>query len=94
MVSKKTDRKRPVQNSTRANIIFPVGRIARYLKEGHYAPNISIQAAVSLGAVLESILLELLDLTVEVVKKEKVVRIFPRHLQEALKYDEDLDHFF
>lgn len=94
MKGKSQARKKPVQKSVKANITFPVARIARYLREGHFAPNISVQAAVALGAVLENIVFELLDLTVEVVRKEKMLRVFPRHLREALKFDEDLDTFF
>ena len=34
---KNADRKAPVAQSKRADVVFPVGRITRYLKEGRYS---------------------------------------------------------
>lgn len=72
MRGKTTDRKKYLSNSDRANLHFPVGRIARYLRVGHFAPNISLQAAVALAAILENIIFEILDLTTKIVKNHKV----------------------
>eukprot|EP01083_Nonionella_stella_P232495 820072_1 len=46
-------KKKRRSQSERAGLQFPVGRIARYLKEGHYASRIRGGAAVYLAAVLE-----------------------------------------
>ena len=45
-------RKPGVTKSQRADLTFPIARIARFLRRGNYANRISDLAAVALGAVL------------------------------------------
>lgn len=48
--------------SKRAGIIFPCGRIRRYLKKGNYANRIGIGAGIYTGAVLEYLTAEIIEL--------------------------------
>ena len=76
----KGGRKKPMTRSSRADLIFPVGRVARYLRQGRYADRFSGLAAVALAACLESLVFEIFDMAVEVVYTKKKKRIFPVHI--------------
>ena len=75
--------------SSRAGLIFPVGRIASYIKAGNYAPQTSEKAAIAMSAILELLVRELLDVANRVAIKEGVKRINPSHIKSALELDED-----
>ena len=77
--------------SVRAGLQFPVGRIARYLKEGKYAQRIGGGAPVYLSAVLEYLTAEIVELAGNAAKDNKKSRIIPRHIQLAVRNDEELD---
>ena len=87
-------RAKPVRKEERAGINFPIGRVARYLREGHYAPSIGVKGAVSLSAILEYIVFELLDTVIPIVKEDKMTRIMPRHIVKAVREDDDLREFY
>jgi histone H2A len=80
--------------SSRAGLQFPVGRLARYLKEGGYASRISGSAPVYMAAVLEYIVAEVLELAGNAAKDNKRLRIVPRHIQLAVRNDDELNQFF
>ncbi|KAI9021785.1 histone H2A [Hyaloraphidium curvatum] len=77
--------------SSRAGLQFPVGRIHRLLRKGNYAPRIGSGAPVYLAAVLEYLVAEILELAGNAARDNKKSRIIPRHLQLAIRNDEELN---
>ena len=77
--------------SARAGLQFPVGRMHRLLKKGHYAERIGAGAPVYLAAVLEYLSAEILELAGNAARDNKKTRIIPRHLQLAIRNDEELN---
>ena len=86
----KTAGKKAVSRSAKAGLQFPVGRIARYLKKGRYAERIGAGAPVYLAAVLEYLSAEVLELAGNAARDNKKTRIVPRHIQLAVRNDEEL----
>uniref|UniRef100_W5LRJ5 Histone H2A n=1 Tax=Astyanax mexicanus TaxID=7994 RepID=W5LRJ5_ASTMX len=86
-----SNRKATVSRSTRAGLQFPVGRVARLLKKGNYAPRVGTGAAVYLAAVLEYLSAEVLELAGNASRDNKKRRISPRHIQLAVRNDEELN---
>merc|ERR1712107_6989 len=72
-------KQKAVSRSARAGLQFPVGRIHRHLKS----------RAFSSGRV--GVTAEVLELAGNASKDLKVKRITPRHLQLAIRGDEELD---
>lgn len=79
-----------VSGSARAGLHFPVGRVARLLRKGNYAQRIGSGAAVYLAAVLEYLCAEVLELAGNASRDNKKLRITPRHIQLAVRNDEEL----
>ena len=77
--------------SAKAGLQFPVGRIGRYLKTGKYAERVGAGAPVYLAAVLEYLAAEVLELAGNAAKENKKTRIIPRHIQLAVRNDEELN---
>ena len=80
-----------VSRSKKAGLQFPVGRVHRYLKKGKYASRIGAGAPVYLGAVLEYLAAEVLELAGNAARDNKKTRIVPRHIQLAVRNDEELN---
>ena len=81
---------KPVSCSKRAGLQFPVGRIHRLLRTGRYSKQVGAGAAVYLGAVMEYLAAEILELAGNAARDNKKTRIIPRHLQLAIRNDEEL----
>ena len=79
--------------SAKAGLQFPVGRMARYLRQGGFAKRVGAGAPVYLAAVLEYLTAELLELAGNAAKDNKRSRIVPRHIQLAVRNDEELNKF-
>jgi len=77
--------------SSKAGLQFPVGRIHRMLKRGNYAQRVGAGAPVYLAAVLEYLAAEILELAGNAARDNKKQRIVPRHLQLAIRNDEELN---
>eukprot|EP00798_Chlamydomonas_sp_ICE-L_P029397 gene29397-biopygen5318 len=82
--------KKSVSRSAKAGLQFPVGRVARYLKKGKYAERVGAGAPVYLAAVLEYLCAEVLELAGNAARDNKKTRIIPRHVQLAIRNDEEL----
>ena len=81
----------PKTKSIRSGLQFPVGRLHRYMKGRGGTPRIGSTAAVFNAAVLEYLTAEVLELAGNASKDLKHKRITPRHLQLAIRGDEELD---
>jgi len=77
--------------SSRAGLQFPVGRIRRLLKKGLYSERLSSGTPVYFAAVLEYLTAEILELAGNAARDNKKARIIPRHLQLAIRNDEELN---
>ncbi len=77
--------------SARAGLQFPVGRMHRLLRKGNYAKRVGGGAPVYLAAVLEYLSAEILELAGNAARDNKKTRIIPRHLQLAIRNDEELN---
>ncbi|XP_046542383.1 histone H2A-like [Haliotis rubra] len=77
--------------STRAGLQFPVGRLHRLLRKGNYAERIGAGAPVYMAAVLEYLAAEVLELAGNAARDNKKARIVPRHIQLAIRNDDELN---
>ena len=80
-----------VSRSARAGLQFPVGRVARFLRKGRYAARVGGGAPVYLAAVLEYLSAEVMELAGNAARDNKRTRITPRHVQLAVRNDEELN---
>ncbi|KAG7723348.1 hypothetical protein KL933_000398 [Ogataea haglerorum] len=86
-----TSEKASTSRSSKAGLTFPVGRIHRLLRNGNYAQRVGSGAPVYLTAVLEYLAAEILELAGNAARDNKKTRIIPRHLQLAIRNDEELN---
>lgn len=85
----KTIDNKATSRSSKAGLQFPVGRVHRHLKNGRYAARIGSSAPVFLAAVLEYLTADILELA-DASRDNKAKRITPRHIQLAVRHDEEL----
>lgn len=83
--------KASTSRSSKAGLTFPVGRVHRLLRKGNYAQRIGSGAPVYLTSVLEYLAAEILELAGNAARDNKKSRIIPRHLQLAIRNDEELN---
>ncbi|EGC28579.1 hypothetical protein DICPUDRAFT_13707, partial [Dictyostelium purpureum] len=86
--------KTPTSRSTQAGLIFPVSRVDRLLREGGYAKKLQSTAPVYLAAVLEYLVLEVLELSLNLSISQKRSRISPQHINWSINNDLELNQLF
>ncbi|KAM4641169.1 histone H2A type 2-B-like [Discoglossus pictus] len=77
--------------TSRAGLLFPVGRILRFLHKGNYAERVGAGAPVYLAAVLEYLTSEIIELAGNCAKDGHRKRITPRDLLVSVKLDMELN---
>ncbi|KAI0242602.1 Histone H2A type 2-B [Massospora cicadina] len=75
----------------RSGLLFPPSRFRRLLKTGNYAKRIGAGASVYLASVLEYLVAEILELAGNACHDNRKKRIIPRHLQLAIRNDQELN---
>ncbi|XP_032868463.1 core histone macro-H2A.2-like isoform X2 [Amblyraja radiata] len=80
-----------ISRSSRAGIIFPVGRLLRYLRKSTFKYRIGMGAPIYLAAVMEYLAAEILELAGNAARDNKKSRITPRHILLAVANDEELN---
>ena len=84
-------RSKAKSRSSRAGLQFPVGRVHRLLRQGNYSERVGAGAPVYMAAVMEYLTAEILELAGNAARDNKKQRINPRHLQLAIRNDEELN---
>ncbi|XP_078257693.1 histone H2A-like [Rhinoraja longicauda] len=77
--------------SSRAGLQFPVGRVHRLNRQRNYPERVGAGAPVCLASMLEYLTAEILELAGNAARDNKKSRIIPRHLQLAVRNDEELN---
>ena len=88
---KKATGKKSTSRSSKAGLQFPVGRVARYMKKAKVSARVGAGAPVYMAAVLEYLTAEVLELAGNAARDNKKTRIVPRHIQLAVRNDEELN---
>ena len=79
--------------SNRAGIIFPVGRVNTILRKGKFSNRVAASAPIFFAAVLQYIVAEVLEVSVDRSRNEKKLRISPRHIMLGVRGDVELSKF-
>ena len=77
--------------SAKAGLQFPVGRVSRYMRQQRIAARVGSGAPVYMAAILEYLTAEILELAGNAARDNKKQRIIPRHVQLAVRNDEELN---
>lgn len=90
-VPPKAARPKPKRTSERSGLILPVARFNRRIRKVSGLPRCGKPAAVYLTAVIEYMLSEVLESAGLIAKECKKHRITPRHINLAIRTDQELE---
>jgi histone H2A len=84
-------RAKPQRLEHKANLVFPVGRLMRHMRQRGVADRVSTRSAVAVAATLEYLCAEVLEMAGDSVRAEATgQRLKPRHIRIALRNDQEL----
>ena len=89
-----------VSGSSKAGLLFPVGRMNRYLKKGLFARRVGSSAGVYIAAILQYVMEDILECAAgELDKRNQSLKngkqqLSPRHLQLGIRNDAELSQLF
>ena len=83
-----------VSPTVRAGLVFPVGRIRRFMRQRRLSVRLSIGASYYMTAVLEFLCAKILVTAENVVYDNGRKRIIPRYIQLAIRNDNELNKLF
>lgn len=83
-------RTKTVSGSRRADTLFPVGRLNRYIKQGRYSDRVSASSGAFMAAVLEYITAEILELAGDLTHGAGMKTIKPKHINLGVRSDTEL----
>uniref|UniRef100_A0A8D2I3A2 Histone H2A n=1 Tax=Urocitellus parryii TaxID=9999 RepID=A0A8D2I3A2_UROPR len=87
-------KKQTISRSTRTELQFPVSRVDRLLRQGHYAQRLSFFTPVFLAGVLEYLTAKILDLAGQEAHSNRKMRITPEHVGKVLEKNRHLYRLF
>ena len=88
---RKSKKSKARSRSSRAGLIFPVARVGRYMRSSRGARRLGSGGPVFMASVLQYLCAEILELAGEAFHERKKKTISPRHLQLAVRGDDELN---
>ncbi|KAL4427263.1 hypothetical protein ABPG74_011499 [Tetrahymena malaccensis] len=79
--------------SSKSGLVFPCGRLRRYLKQACKQFRVSSSCNIYLAGVLEYLAAEVLETAGNIAKNNRLSRINPVHIREAFRNDVELNQF-
>lgn len=86
--------RRKISRSTRAELQFPVSRVDRFLRDGHFSRRLSSSAPVFFAGVLEYLTSNILELAGEKAHMSGRKRITPEHVCQVVQNNDQLCQLF
>lgn len=83
-----------VTKTSRAGLVFPVGRVESKLKKKSTVERISGLTAVCVTTIIQEVMSELLRESAAAARYSKSKRIFPKHIADVIRNDADFTKIF
>lgn len=83
-------KKQAVSKSKKAQTLFPIGRLNRYLRQGRFGERLGGTAGAFMAAVLEYLTAEILELAGDLCLEDKMKTIKPKHINLGIRSDSEL----